>query len=133
MNKRRIIHYIVLCLAVWLPLDNALAATVVSGCPMMSHAFERGLAATYTREKSAPCHHQHAAAHKTAAHTTVTDTPSHCTSKHCCALCLLFGATGLPSQAQQLTTVQTSDALIAAPLTIAPEGRQATPFRPPIV
>jgi len=131
MKFRRIIHYIVLCLAVWLPLDNALAATVVSGCPMMSHAFERGLAATEAHKKPAPCHH--ATGKKATVHIAVTDIPADCASGHCCSICLLFGATGLPSQGHQLASLPTADRIIPASLVTPAQGRITNPFRPPIV
>ncbi len=42
MKFKRLITALMLLFAVWMPLDNALAAAVVQGCPMMTPAFSQG-------------------------------------------------------------------------------------------
>lgn len=138
MKNWRIIHYLVLCLAVWAPLDNALAGSIISGCPLMTHAFEQGIAKTFeptSDHAEAPCPH-HAASQASGTHLppiAVTDVPADCADGHCCSICLLFGATGLPSQPAVLFTAHTTDLLVPAPTTITPQGQASNPFRPPIV
>ena len=135
MNYRRAVSTLMLLLAVWFPLDNALAAAVVEGCPMMSHAFERGLSSTFH-----PAHSpQGGAAHCAQVTSAAPSSSSAPVLYHCvngcehCSLCLLFGTVALqlsavnvpvshaPSQ-NILSSSSTPVASVAAPL-----------FRPPII
>jgi len=138
MKNWHIIHYLVLCLAVWAPLDNALAGSVISGCPMMSHAFEQGITKTFQPapdRAEAPCPH-HAASQANGTNLppiAVTDVPADCADGHCCSICLLFGTTGLPSHAAALVPLHAHESLLPAHDAMPPLGQNNTPFRPPIV
>jgi hypothetical protein len=45
MKTPRFLLYLIILLAVWLPLNNAVAGAVITDCPMMSHALEQGVTA----------------------------------------------------------------------------------------
>lgn len=131
MNKRRIIHYLVLCLAVWLPLDNAVAGAVIEGCPMMSHAFEQGLGAMH-EAAPLPCHSAPLPdTKKTDQSVASSDHEGH--SGCHCSICLLFGAVSLPSQIHALPLHLSDNRDASGYLGTAPRGNLASPFRPPIV
>ncbi|MDA3877666.1 MAG: hypothetical protein PF483_11330 [Halothiobacillus sp.] len=92
MTYPRFLHYVILLLAVWFPLDNALAGAVVEGCPMMSHAFEQGLSAT---ARTAPNDGYCLPSHQVASADHSQSTAMNQCGDHCCDLCLLFGGAAL--------------------------------------
>lgn len=130
MKTPRFLHFVILLLAVWFPLDNALAGAVVQGCPMISHAFTLGL----TEIEQAG-----SAMHCTTAGSDMTQqddqsTPCHqCDNSNCCALCLLLGSVSLPSQHGFTPELPPSAALFADLDTVRPVAPSAPLYRPPIV
>jgi hypothetical protein len=132
MKIPRFLHYVILLLAVWLPLDNALAGAVVEGCPMMSHAFEQGLAATeQASADGAPCVPTAALGAGTAQHDQAA--PFHQCDNHCCALCLLFGSVSLPSQHRFALAMPHGADAFSDLLSVRPAATSVPLFRPPIV
>lgn len=130
MKIPRFLHFVTLLLAVWFPLDSALAGAVVEGCPMMSHAFTQGLAEI--EQASADT------AHCTMAGTDMAQqdqsTPCHqCDNSQCCALCLMLGSASLPSQHGFTTELPPGAALFADLDTVRPVAPSAPLYRPPIV
>lgn len=122
-----ILRFLVLLLAVWLPLDNAVAGAVIVECPIMSHAFEDGVAATI----DAP-HHSAIMSAMPASHSPMTTASNGC-CEHC-GVCLLLGGIALPSV--PAATAHPSFFSLDYPIaseTQAPIGVHTPPFRPPIV
>lgn len=124
-----------LMFAVWLPLDNALAAAVIEGCPMMSHAFADGLnkmGHPHRIEPSAHCHEMGAA---------MTSMPMggdappvyHCVNgcEHC-SLCLLLGSVSLPSAGVMSVVIPVLPQSLSSPSAHIYSDVAAGVFRPPI-
>ena len=132
MRTPRFLHYVILLLAVWLPLDNALAGAVVEGCPMMSHAFAQGLAATEQASADA-AHCVHTAALSAGAAQQEQSAPCHQCDNHCCALCLLLGSVSLPSQHGFALTMPHGADAFSDLLSVRPAAPSAPLYRPPIV
>lgn len=132
MKFRRYISAFMLLMAVWLPLDNAVASAIVEGCPMMSHAFEQGLRNTYSPNRSQqampPCHYL------TDRQGSTSPVSYHCVNgcEHC-SLCLLLGAVALPITVHQVPVTPTLPESISALIPAAPTGVAVPLFRPPII
>jgi hypothetical protein len=138
MKYRRLISAIMLLLAVWLPLDNALAGAVVQGCPMMSHAFERGLHTTFMPNAdqstsdgatdSPHCPMMHMATDNTSSsgHDQCSNGCTHC------GLCLLLGGVALQLNAPVIPVTPVLSQKIISSLPAAHTSVIAPLFRPPI-
>lgn len=138
MKYRRLISSIMLLLAVWLPLDNALAGAVVQGCPMMSHAFERGLHTTFMPNDaqstsdgatdSPHCPMMHMATDNTSSsvHDQCSDGCTHC------GLCSLLGGVALQLNSLNVTVTPVLPQKILSSLPAAHTSVIAPLFRPPI-
>ncbi|HQS02783.1 MAG TPA: hypothetical protein PLI96_07710 [Halothiobacillus sp.] len=133
MKTPRFLRYLIVLLAFWLPLDNAVAGAVITDCPLMSHAFEQGVAVAINPTLAPPstslstgdgampmpdqsslsCHHDQGCDH--------------------CGVCLLLGASALPSHypSPAVTSYPTHYSSIVAAQ--APLGVHTLPFRPPII
>jgi hypothetical protein len=138
MKFRRLISAFMLLLAVWLPLDNALAGAVVQGCPMMSHAFERGLQNTLVPDGHTVGYDPHGADHcPNVAQSLSGDTSSpvlyHCVNgcEHC-SLCLLLGSVALPVSAPHIPVTPVLPEKIGSFFPVARVAVAAPLFRPPI-
>ena len=138
MKFRRMISAFMLLLAVWLPLDNALAGAVVQGCPMMSHAFERGLHNTLMPNSYTVGHGLHGAHHcPNVARSTSGDISSpalyHCVNgcEHC-SLCLLLGSVALPISAPHVPVTPVLPEKIGSFFPVARVAVTVPLFRPPI-
>jgi hypothetical protein len=134
MNFKRIITSIMLLFAIWLPLDNALAAAVVEGCPMMSHAFADGLQAMSRTQSApiAPCHAMGAMAAPSAGHSSPP--AYHCVNgcEHC-SLCLLLGSVALPCSGVSSAILPVLPQKLPSPLAHIYTDVVASVFRPPSV
>lgn len=132
MKIPRFLHYLILLLAVWLPLDNAVAGAVIADCPMMSHAFEQGLQATVD---PAAAHHQITPAlHSMVSvmqHHSISDQSDGCCDH--CAVCLLLGTVALPGAPNAMPLSVGYVTYQTAADTHAPVGIATHPFRPPII
>ncbi|HQS03545.1 MAG: hypothetical protein B7Y07_05255 [Halothiobacillus sp. 24-54-40] len=135
MNLKRIITSIMLMFAVWLPLDNALAAAVIEGCPMMSHAFADGLnkmGRAQTSPLHVPCHEMSMMASAPMG----ADAPPayHCVNgcEHC-SLCLLLGSVALPCTAVLPAVLPVLSQPLSSPSAHIYSDVAACVFRPPIV
>ncbi|HUX82534.1 MAG TPA: hypothetical protein VMV35_06820 [Halothiobacillus sp.] len=131
MKTPRFLHYLILLLAVWLPLDNAVAGAVIADCPMMSHALEEGMQKTID-----PVDAPHGAmASMTGPMSLHLPSAQSDQSNGCCdhcGVCLLLGGVALPSPHTAMTfTAYPADYQAAAPKP-APVGVHTHPFRPPI-
>lgn len=126
MKTPRFLHYLILLLAVWLPLDNAVAGAVIADCPMMSHAFEEGLQATLD-----PASANHNVMTAMPQQTTLSDQVNGCCNH--CGVCLLLGGVALSSLHTSTTFFTYSASYQAAAQTQAPVGIVTHPFRPPII
>lgn len=128
MKSPRFLHYLVLLLAVWFPLDNAVAGAIIADCPIMSNAFEAGMQATIDPATT----HTYAMPGMVSLHLQ-TDQPDQ--SNGCCdhcGVCLLLGGAALPSpHTAMIFTAYSADYQAAAPKP-APVGVHTHPFRPPI-
>lgn len=129
MRTPRFLHYLILLLAVWLPLDNAVAGAVIADCPMMSHAFEKGMQVTIdpvalhpTMAQAAPLNPQ--------MHADLCGQSVNCGTQ--CGVCLLLGGAALPSLPTGMTFATGPTDFQAATQTQAPAGVHTHPFRPPI-
>jgi hypothetical protein len=139
MKYRRLISSIMLLLAVWLPLDNALAGAVVQGCPMMSHAFERGLHTTFMPSDAQSTNHGSTDSPHCPMmmHTASNDAPSSghdqcgngCTH---CGLCLLLGGVALQLNAPAIPVTPVLPHKIISSLPATHTSVSAPLFRPPI-
>jgi hypothetical protein len=132
MKTPRFLHYLILLLAVWLPLDNAVAGAVIADCPMMSHAFEEGLQATL--DPATANHNVMAAMHGMTSlpqQTTLSDQANGCCNH--CAVCLLLGSAAISSMHTAPTFFTYPASYQAAAQTQAPVGIVTHPFRPPII
>lgn len=132
MKIPRIFHYIALLLAVWFPLDNALAGAVVEGCPMMSHAFEQGLSATeHMSQTGGFCLPGDRVA---SANQSQSSSMNQC-GDHCCDLCLLFGgaALTLPIQHKAMQIVLHGNGAFFDLHTVNLAAPSAPLYRPPII
>lgn len=139
MKYRRLISSIMLLLAVWLPLDNALAGAVVQGCPMMSHAFERGLHTTFMPNADqstsdgatdAPhCPMMHMATDNTSSSSGHDQCSNGCTH---CGLCLLLGGVALQLNAPAIPVTPVLPHKIISSLPATHTSVSAPLFRPPI-
>lgn len=135
MKFKRIIAVIMLLFAVWLPLDNALAAAVIEGCPMMSHAFADGLnkiGHPQSNEAAMPCHEMGMMSSVPAG----GEAPPayHCVNgcEHC-SLCLLLGSVALPFTGVMPAVLPVLSQSISSPLAHIYPDVAAHVFRPPIV
>ncbi|ANJ67387.1 hypothetical protein A9404_08325 [Halothiobacillus diazotrophicus] len=126
MKTPRILRLLILLLAVWLPLDNAVAGAVIADCPIMSHAFEKGVAATI----DAP-HQPAIMSAMPTPHAPMTTSSNGC-CEHC-GVCLLLGGIALPSVPATIVRPTLSLDYSTAPETQGPVGVHTLPFRPPIV
>ncbi|WP_322627887.1 hypothetical protein [Halothiobacillus sp.] len=131
MKTPRFLHYLILLLAVWLPLDNAVAGAVITDCPIMSHALEEGMQKTVD-----PADVLHGAtASMISAISLHLQTAQSDQSNGCCdhcGVCLLLGGVALPSLHTGMTfTAYTANYQVALQ-TQAPAGVHTHPFRPPI-
>lgn len=139
MKFHRLISAFMLLLAVWLPLDNALAGAVVQGCPMMSHAFERGLRTTFMSDASAVEHGAHAAHHCPNMMSSTSGSTSSPVLYHCvngcehCSLCLLLGSVALPINAPSIPVTPALPEKIHSLHTASRVAVAVPLFRPPIV
>lgn len=128
-----------LLLAVWLPLDNALAGAVVQGCPMMSHAFERGFENTFKPEVQKAEKDLHAAHCCASMSGASSGAPSEPVLYHCvngcehCSLCLLLGGVALPPNPFNASVQPALPQKIQSPLPASNPSVVATLFRPPII
>lgn len=128
MKMPRFLHYVILLLAVWLPLDNALAGAVVAGCPMMSHAFAQGLSATeHGANGNAHCAHTGADTIQQA-----QSAPCHQCDDHCCTLCLLLGSASLPSSHGLTLTILHGITTFVDQHAVRPAAPVTPLYRPPI-
>lgn len=130
MKTPRILRYLILLLAVWLPLDNAVAGAVIADCPIMSHAFEEGVAATINAvDHPAVMSAMPGMMHLMPA--SHSDTSNGCCDH--CGVCLLLGGVALPS----LPATTAHPTFILDYPTVSgiqtPVGIHTLPFRPPIV
>ncbi|WP_156521290.1 hypothetical protein [Halothiobacillus diazotrophicus] len=132
MKMPRFLHYVFLLLAVWLPLDNALAVAVVEGCPMMSHAFAQGLAAT-EHPSTDGGHCMHTATHGADISQQAQSAPCEQCDNHCCALCLLLGSVSLPSQYGIAVPAFHGIVAFADLHAVRPAAPSTPLYRPPIV
>ncbi|HQT42727.1 MAG TPA: hypothetical protein PLD79_01950 [Halothiobacillus sp.] len=136
MNLKRFISSIMLLFAVWLPLDNALAAAVIEGCPMMSDAFARGWQNTW-QPQPAPqqphCHESGLAGAMVMSDDNAQPVAYHCVNgcEHC-SLCLLLGSVALPSYNTVPVVSPVLSEKLSAALAHAHQGVTAILFRPPI-
>jgi hypothetical protein len=135
MNFKRIITSIMLLFAFWLPLDNALAAAVIEGCPMMSHAFVDGLnkiGHPQTAEPPAHCHEMSTMASLSMG----GDAPPayHCVNgcEHC-SLCLLLGSVALPFTGIMPAILPVLSQPLSSPSAHIYSDVAASVFRPPIL
>lgn len=139
MSYRGIIHSLILLLAVWSPLNNAIAGAAIIGCPMhMSHTLEQGL----HRGMAEPAHHpaQVVANHCVDSNADCSQVgsslytqyaQSNCDNSCHCSFCLLLGASALPGNLGSTASFPPTDGFPTvhqAPVA----GQHATPFRPPI-
>ncbi len=135
MNFKRIITSIMLLFAVWLPLDNALAAAVIEGCPMMSHALVDGLNKIGHPPTATPPMHCHEM-DSMPSMVMGDDAPPtyHCVNgcEHC-SLCLLLGSVALPCTGVPLALVPVLAQAISSPSAHIYSDVGASVFRPPIV
>lgn len=139
MKFKRLIASLMLLFAVWMPLDNALAAAVIEGCPMMTPAFSQGwqkLWASPSRSVGGCPMHEMTAAGESA----VSWFSPHLMSYHCadqggchCSWCLLLGSPALPATGVVAPmTIGHSRHAVSADFS-APASRVSALFRPPIV
>ncbi|MHB8921283.1 MAG: hypothetical protein ACYC3N_09670 [Halothiobacillus sp.] len=132
MKTPRFLRYLIVLLAFWLPLDNAVAGAVIADCPLMSHAFEQGVAAAINptlapppslgtedgampmpHQSSLSCHHDQGCDH--------------------CGVCLLLGASAVPSHYLPSTMTFYPTHYSSMVVVPAPHGVHTLPFRPPII
>lgn len=132
MSVRRIIHSLILLLAVWSPLNSAIAGAALVGCPLnMAHTLEQGLDrglshSTVDRQQHAV---SQAADNVCGFHTSSAQSGSD-DSCHC-TFCLLLGASALPGSVSNTPAFGTTVSHTAIPQAPA-VGYNSTPFRPPI-
>lgn len=140
MSYRRIIHSLILLLAVWSPLNNAIAGAAVLGCPMMmAHTLEQGLA----RDTQHPAETHAVRTHCDGSATTGTDCVQSdsgvlaqasqlgCDTGCHCSYCLLLGAAALPTGIHATASFPLATTFFPLDRTM-PAGEPNTPFRPPI-
>ncbi len=141
MKFHRLISAFMLLLAVWFPLDNALAGAVVQGCPMMSHAFERGLHNTFSPNGvslASGRHGVHVNCQHTARAAQADQGMSSPVLYHCvngcehCGLCLLLGSVALPICAPHVPVTPVLPEKIGSFFPVARVAVTAPLFRPPI-
>jgi len=136
MSVRRIIHSLILLLAVWSPLNSAIAGAALVGCPLnMAHTLEQGLDRglahpTADRQRhAAPAQMADHACNQTVFHTSSAQSGS---DDNChCTFCLLLGASALPGSVSNTPAFGTTVSHTAIPQAPA-VGYNSTPFRPPI-
>ncbi|MHB8920686.1 MAG: hypothetical protein ACYC3A_04055 [Halothiobacillus sp.] len=137
MNFKRFITLIMLLFAVWLPLDNALAAAVIEGCPVMSDAFSQGWQSTWQPQRASP----HAYCHESglASAMVMSDDNAQPVADPCvngcvhCSLCLLLGSVALPAHNTAPVVSPVLSEKLSAPAADVSHGVTAPLFRPPIV
>lgn len=140
MSYKGIIHSLILLLAVWSPLNNAIASAAVVGCPMnMSHTLEHG----FQLGLSSPAHHQPSQAagnhcsgsdadcSQVASNLHMQYAQSDCDSGCHCSFCLLLGASALTDSMSNIAVFGAAPSHTAIPQASA-VGHNRSPFRPPI-
>jgi hypothetical protein len=129
----RFLRYLIILLAFWIPLDNAVAGAVIVDCPLMSHAFEQVVAIIINPALTLlPTPPSTGTGAMLMAHQHSVSCPADSGCDHC-SVCLLLGASALPSHYVlplfAVYPVHYSSAAVAQ----APLGVHTLPFRPPIV
>ena len=134
MKFKRSVTFIMLLFAIWLPLDNALAAAVIEGCPMMSHAFADGLQKMRAAPPAAavPCHAMGAMSMQSMQ-------PASAPAYHCvngcehCSLCLLLGSVALPCAGLSPVVAPVLPQKLSSPSVHIYTDVAASVFRPPSI
>lgn len=132
MKTPRFLRFLILLLAVWLPLDNAVAGAVIVDCPLMSNAFEDGLQATLGSSAiDRSLMPQMPGMAQLPRQSMVSDHTIDCPKQ--CGVCLLLGSMALPSLHTTATSFSDTAVYLSPAQTQAPVGVVTHPFRPPIV
>ncbi|WP_407276091.1 hypothetical protein [Halothiobacillus sp. DCM-1] len=138
MKFRRIITSLLLWFAFWAPLQNALAAAVVQGCPMMTPAFSQGwqtLWGEVPQHSACPMHDSMASVSSSVDSVLPHLMTYQCADDRCshCSWCLLLGTPALPTVFPAVPAAL-SPVAYRIPSSILPRVAPVSAlFRPPIL